>query len=96
MPGGLELGETHLISFIENFTGPAKILHDNGAKLFYHNHDMEFRKCADGDMIIIVFFGLFMVSALVLMLAGIVCAVLKIKQIKLFLKFKNTNLKLFL
>ena len=36
----------------------------------------------DGDMIIIVFFGLFMVSALVLMLAGIVCAVLKIKQIK--------------
>ena len=36
----------------------------------------------DGDMIIIVFFGLFMVSALVLMLAGIVCAVMKIKQIK--------------
>ena len=36
----------------------------------------------DGDMIIIVFFGLFMVSALVLMLAGMVCAVMKIKQIK--------------
>ena len=52
MPGGLELGETHLVSFIENFTEPAKILYENGAKLFYHNHDMEFRKCADGDMII--------------------------------------------
>ena len=36
----------------------------------------------DGDMIVIVFFGLFMVSALVLMLAGMVCAVLKIKQIR--------------
>jgi len=36
----------------------------------------------DGDMIIIVFFGLFMVSAFALILAGMVCAVLKIKQIK--------------
>lgn len=36
----------------------------------------------DGDMIVIVFFGLFMVTALVLMLAGMVCAVMKIKQIK--------------
>lgn len=52
MPGGLALGEEHLISFIENYTAPAKILCENGAKLFYHNHDMEFRKCADGDMII--------------------------------------------
>ncbi len=52
MPGGLALGEEHLVSFIENFTEPAKILFENGAKLFYHNHDMEFRKCADGDMII--------------------------------------------
>ncbi|MBQ2809497.1 MAG: sugar phosphate isomerase/epimerase [Clostridia bacterium] len=52
MPGGLDIGEDHLVSFIENFTKPAKILHENGAKLFYHNHDMEFRKCADGEMII--------------------------------------------
>ncbi|MBQ8739460.1 MAG: sugar phosphate isomerase/epimerase [Clostridia bacterium] len=52
MPGGLELGESHLVSFIENFTEPAKIIYENGAKLFYHNHDMEFRKCADGDLII--------------------------------------------
>lgn len=36
----------------------------------------------DGDMIVIVFFGLFMVSALVLMLVGMVCAVVKIKQIR--------------
>ena len=36
----------------------------------------------DKDMIIIVFYGLFMVCALALILAGIVCAVLKIKQIK--------------
>ena len=36
----------------------------------------------DGDMIVIVFFGLFMVSAMVLILAGIVCAVMKIKQIR--------------
>lgn len=36
----------------------------------------------DGDMIVIVFFGLFMVSAMVLMLAGFVCAVAKIRQIK--------------
>ena len=52
MPGGLGLGEDHLNSFIKNFTEPAKIIHDNGAKMFYHNHDMEFRKCADGEMII--------------------------------------------
>lgn len=36
----------------------------------------------DGDMIIIVFFGLFMVCALALILAGIVCAVMKIRQIR--------------
>lgn len=36
----------------------------------------------DGDMIVIVFFGLFMVSAMALILAGMVCAVLKIKQIR--------------
>lgn len=36
----------------------------------------------DGDMITILAFGLFMVTAIVLILAGIVCAVLKIKQIK--------------
>lgn len=36
----------------------------------------------DGDMIVIVFFGLFMVSAIALILAGIVCAVVKIRQIR--------------
>lgn len=36
----------------------------------------------DGDMIMILAFGLFMVTALVLILVGVVCAVLKIKQIK--------------
>ncbi len=52
MPGGLEAGEEHLKSFIANYIEPAKILYENGARLFYHNHDMEFRKCADGEMII--------------------------------------------
>ena len=36
----------------------------------------------DGDMIVILAFALFMITALVLMLVGIICAVIKIKQIK--------------
>ena len=36
----------------------------------------------DGDMIMILTYALFVISALVLILVGIVCAVLKIKQIK--------------
>ncbi len=51
MPGGTAINEEHLKSFISNYTEPAKIIYENGAKFFYHNHDMEFRKCADGEMI---------------------------------------------
>lgn len=36
----------------------------------------------DGDMLVILTFALFMITALVLILVGIICAVIKIKQIK--------------
>lgn len=50
MPGGWATEEmTH--SFIKNFKETAKIISENGAKLFFHNHHCEFIKCADGEMI---------------------------------------------
>lgn len=50
MPGGWATEEiTH--SFIEKFKEPAKIIAQNGAKLFFHNHHCEFMRCADGEMI---------------------------------------------
>ena len=43
--------EENTIKFIADFKGPAKILKENGGKLFYHNHHCEFNKCSDGEMI---------------------------------------------
>ena len=50
MPKG-EVNEESLKKFIADFTEPAKILSSNGSKLCYHNHDFEFAKCSDGEMI---------------------------------------------
>lgn len=50
MPGGWATEEfTH--SFIEKYKEPAKIIAENGAKFFFHNHHCEFIRCADGEMI---------------------------------------------
>lgn len=49
MPGWTS--EENLEKFIRDFKEPAKILAENGCKLFYHNHQGEFAKCKDGEMI---------------------------------------------
>ena len=50
MPGGWATEEfTH--SFIEKYKAPAKVIAENGAKFFFHNHHSEFMRCADGEMI---------------------------------------------
>jgi sugar phosphate isomerase/epimerase len=43
--------EENTYKFIEDFKEPAKILKENGGKLFYHNHHCEFKRCSDGEMI---------------------------------------------
>ena len=48
MPGGPS--EENLYKFINEFKEPAKILASQGAKLFYHNHQFEFARCSDGEM----------------------------------------------
>lgn len=50
MPGGWATEEM-CYKFLEKFKEPAKIISQNGAKLFFHNHHCEFIKCADGEMI---------------------------------------------
>jgi sugar phosphate isomerase/epimerase len=48
MPGGWATEEmTH--SFIKNFKEPAKIIAQNGAKLFFHNHHWEFARSRTGE-----------------------------------------------
>ena len=49
MPDGCT--EENTYKFIKDFKETAKILKDNSAKLFYHNHHFEFAKCADKEMI---------------------------------------------
>ena len=43
--------EENTTKFIADFKEPAKILKENGGKLFYHNHHCEFNRCKDGVMI---------------------------------------------
>lgn len=43
--------EENTKKFIADFKEPAKILKENGGKLFYHNHHCEFNRCSDGELI---------------------------------------------
>lgn len=49
MPGGVN--EENIVNFINDYKESAKILSENGGKLFYHNHHWEFSKCSDGELI---------------------------------------------
>lgn len=40
-----------LNKFIDEFNASAKIYHERGYKLTYHNHSFEFKKCSDGKTI---------------------------------------------
>ncbi|MBQ7411398.1 MAG: sugar phosphate isomerase/epimerase [Clostridia bacterium] len=51
MPNGI-VTEESTRTFINEYKPSAQILKENGAQLFYHNHDMEFQKTADGKWIL--------------------------------------------
>ena len=44
--------EENTKAFIENFKNSAKVLKENDACLFYHNHGFEFERCSDGRWIL--------------------------------------------
>ena len=50
MPGGANAENTE--KYIEGFLPAAKLLKENGCKLFYHNHHWEFSRLADGKLIL--------------------------------------------
>ena len=43
--------EENTYNFIKDFKNSARIIKENGGKLFYHNHHCEFKKCSDGELI---------------------------------------------
>ncbi len=50
MPGGVN--EESLEKFIANYKDSARIIRENGGKMFYHNHHWEFSKCKDKKTIL--------------------------------------------
>ncbi len=51
MPGGI-VTEESLGKFISDYKPVAKIIKENGSKLFYHNHHWEFSRLKTGEMLI--------------------------------------------
>lgn len=50
MPGGVS--EENLESFLRDFKNSARVISENGGKLFYHNHHWEFGRDKNGEMIL--------------------------------------------